>query len=314
MFIILLATLPLYVVGEHCAGSSICPALAANVEALLDARKELGCCTHDACIPDAGSGSAVCSQEVASAVQPCMQKDYAGNRAACMREAVGENAPAVCVNKWLRCEGLRSLTKFLQLAEAVSGCPMREGMVSISAAIAVIFAAPIAIGAATTAAVANAVVAASPFITAANFPPLVPNFISAQTSTQLQLAASLSAPTGIVLVGGNGPSQGNVFAKDPQGRWGAVCGNYWTITNAHVVCQQLGYSQALKFYGVAPPLGNAVDGPGSRYGVLPYGFTYAYERVACVGTESRLMDCPILSTAAVPTRCDAGTVAGIECV
>merc|ERR1712142_958727 len=72
--------------------------------------------------PDAGSGSAICSQEVASAVQPCMQKDYAGNRAACMREAVGENAPAVCVNKWLRCEGLRSLTKFLQLAEAVSGC------------------------------------------------------------------------------------------------------------------------------------------------------------------------------------------------
>merc|ERR1712055_625064 len=46
------------------------------------------------------------------------------------------------MGKWLRCEGLRSLTKFLQLAEAVSGCPMREGMVSISAAIAVIFAAP----------------------------------------------------------------------------------------------------------------------------------------------------------------------------
>merc|ERR1719489_552066 len=194
-------------------------------------------------MPEAGSGSVACSQDVASALQPCMQKDYAGDRAACMREAVGVNAPAVCASVPLRCEGLRSLTKVLQLTEAVSGCPMREGMVSIGAAIAVIFAGPIVIGAATTAAVVNAVVAASPFLTAANFPPLMPNFISAQTSTQLQLAASLSAPTGIVLVGGNGPSQGNVFAKDPQGRWGAVCGNSFTLVNAHVVCQQLGYSQ-----------------------------------------------------------------------
>merc|ERR1719234_2539005 len=139
---------------------------------------------------EAGSGSVACSQDLAAALQPCMQKDYDGDRAACMREAVGENA-AVCANKPLRCEGLRSLTKVLQLTEAVSGCPMREGMVSIGAAIAVIFAGPIVIGAATTAAVANAVVAASPFLTAANFPPLIPNFISAQTSTQLQLAASL---------------------------------------------------------------------------------------------------------------------------
>merc|ERR1719234_1180239 len=115
-------------------------------------------------MPEAGSGSVACSQDVASALQPCMQKDYAGDRAACMQEAVGANAPAVCADVPLRCEGLRSLTKVLQLTEAVSGCPMREGMVSI--------------GAATTAAVANAVVAASPFLTAANFPPLIPNFIS----------------------------------------------------------------------------------------------------------------------------------------
>jgi len=310
MFILLLASLPLYVAGDHCAGASICPALGANIEAILGARIELGCCTHDSCMPEAGSGSVACSQDVASALQPCMQKDYAGDRAACMREAVGVNAPAVCASVPLRCEGLRSLTKVLQLTEAVSGCPMREGMVSIGAAIAVIFAGPIVIGAATTAAVANAVVAASPFLTAANFPPLIPNFISAQTSTQLQLAASLSAPTGIVLVGGNGPSQGNVFAKDPQGRWGAVCGNAFTLVNAHVVCQQLGYSQALKVYGVGP----AVDGPGSRYGVLPFGFTYSYERVACAGTESRLMDCPITPVAAPPVVCDASTVAGIECV
>ena len=52
MFIILLATLPLYVVGDHCAGSSICPALVANVEALLVSCLPCSCCCsyHDSIV------------------------------------------------------------------------------------------------------------------------------------------------------------------------------------------------------------------------------------------------------------------------
>jgi len=287
-----LVVLPAFAVGDHCSGSLVCPAIAANVEAILDVRKMLGCCSHEACMPVVGS--AQCSQKLTTRLQPCMQKDYGGNRAACMNEAVGHAASAVCDHLWERCEGLRSLTKYLQLGQAVSGCPMREGMFGISQVFAIIFAAPLALP--------------------AGFPPLIPNFISAETSTDLQLQASSTAFTGIVLVGGKNDLQGNVFTQDPKGRWGAVCGNNWTNENAQVVCRQLGRSQAVKFYGspsfaINPP----VDGPGSRFGDLPFGFVYVLERVSCAGTESRLIDCPILPAAAVLSTCDATTVAGVEC-
>jgi len=291
-----LIILPALAAGDQCSGSLVCPAIAANVEALLDVRKMLGCCAHEACMPVVGS--AQCSQKLTTRLQPCMQKDYGGNRAACMNEAVGHPASAVCDHLWERCEGLRSLTKYLQLGQAVSGCPMREGMFGISQVIAIIFAAPLAL----------------PATVAAVFPPLIPSFISAETSTDLQLQASATVGTGVVLVGGNNLWQGNVFTQDPQGRWGAVCGNNWTNENAQVVCRQLGRSQAVKFYGspsfaINPP----VDGPGSRFGDLPFGFVYVLERVSCAGTESRLIDCPILPAAAVLSTCGATTVAGVEC-
>jgi len=294
----ILVILPALAVGDHCSGSLVCPAIAANVEAILDVRKMLGCCAHEACMPVVGS--AQCSQKLTTRLQPCMQKDYGGNRAACMNEAVGHAVSAVCDHLWERCEGLRSLTKYLQLGQAVSGCPMREGMVGMEV-FAIIFAAPLAL--------------TLTILTAANVPPIIPNFISAETSTDLQLHLSATASThGLVLVGGKNDLQGNVFTQDPQGRWGAVCGNNWTNENAQVVCRQLGRSQAVKFYGspsfaINPP----VDGPGSRFGDLPFGFVYVLERVSCAGTESRLIDCPILPAAAVLSTCDATTVAGVEC-
>ena len=242
-------------------------------------------------------------------------------------QVVGHDAPAICDHVWERCEGLRSLTKYLQLALAVTvseqymltlaltlfvqGCPTREGMVDVPTFLTAIFAAPLLLTSFVFAPLPTTAVVGT---LAAAFPPLIPNFISDETSTNLQLAASPTAATGIVLVGGNSPSQGNVYAQDPRGRWGAVCGSFWTITNAQVVCRQLGQNQAIKFYGVAPVAGPPVDGPGSRYGPLPFGTAYVLERVACAGTESRLVDCPILSVAAVPTVCDANTVAGVECV
>ena len=200
----------------------------------------------------------------------------------------------------------------LALTLFVQGCPTREGMVDVPTFLAAIFAAPLLLTSFVFAQLPTTAVVGT--LAAAAFPPLIPNFVSDETSTNLQLAASPTAATGIVLVGGNSPSQGNVYAQDPQGRWGAVCGNFWTITNAQVVCRQLGQNQAIKFYGVAPVAGPPVDGPGSRYGPLPFGTEYVLERVACAGTESRLVDCPILSVAAVPTVCDVNTVAGVECV
>merc|ERR1719187_2839693 len=85
-------------------------------------------------------GSAQCSQKLTTSLQPCMQKDFGGNRAACMNEAVGHSASAVCDHLWERCEGLRSLTMYLHLGQAVSGCPMREGMFGVSQVLAIILA------------------------------------------------------------------------------------------------------------------------------------------------------------------------------
>ena len=70
-------------------------------------------------------------------LQHCTEKDYDGDRAACISEVnlikfvlvvmlvqfyqmVKEEAPAVCGNMWQRCEALRTLNKHLQLAQAVS--------------------------------------------------------------------------------------------------------------------------------------------------------------------------------------------------
>ena len=65
-----------------------------------------------------------------------------------------------------------------------------------------------------------------------------------------------------------------------NGTWGTVCDDDWDITDANVVCQQLGYERAMF------ALRFAVFGEGS-------GPIY-YDDVACNGTETHLADCPHL--------------------
>merc|ERR1712126_15213 len=145
--VVLLASLLFLVSSQptgdgHCIETSVCPSLDANVKAILDARSSLGCCSHDACVPFP-DGSTKCSVKLATSLEPCMLKDYAGDRAGCVTEVVGVNAPDVCGNMWLRCDAMESLTKYLELAQAVSGCPTREGAVSFSAVFESILAAPL---------------------------------------------------------------------------------------------------------------------------------------------------------------------------
>jgi len=128
MINLILLSLPFLVVGDHlCERSSVCSVLEENVEALLETSRELGCCSHDACV-SAGE-SAMCSQQLAMKLQPCMQEAHEGNRTSCVREAVGMDASDVCQNVGERCEGLSSLIKHIQLATTISGCSVREGMV-----------------------------------------------------------------------------------------------------------------------------------------------------------------------------------------
>lgn len=62
------------------------------------------------------------------------------------------------------------------------------------------------------------------------------------------------------------------------GRWGTVCGDTWTLSNAHVVCHQLGFD------GARTPLCCGLFGKGSGRVWL--------SGLHCVGSESSLALCP----------------------
>lgn len=63
-----------------------------------------------------------------------------------------------------------------------------------------------------------------------------------------------------------------------NGSWGTVCDDQWDITDATVLCQQLGYQRALGAYG------NSYYGAGTGNVLM--------DNVRCTGSEHRLQDCP----------------------
>ena len=78
-------------------------------------------------------------------------------------------------------------------------------------------------------------------------------------------------------MGGSSSTEGRVEVFH-NGEWGTVCDDSWDISDANVVCRMLGHSRASS----APT--NAHFGAGS-------GKTWL-DDVACLGSESRLWDCP----------------------
>ena len=78
------------------------------------------------------------------------------------------------------------------------------------------------------------------------------------------------------MVGSYRNNQGRVEVYH-SGEWGTVCDDGWGITDAHVVCRQLGYSRATRARG------SAYFGQGNG--------PIHYDDVACRGSETHLADC-----------------------
>ncbi|XP_032060946.1 antigen WC1.1-like [Aythya fuligula] len=98
------------------------------------------------------------------------------------------------------------------------------------------------------------------------------------------------------LADGGSRCAGRVEVKH-QGQWGTVCHFSWDMTDAAVVCRQLGCGVALK----APQY--AHFGPGSGRIWMSY--------VGCRGTESALSDCTHAGWG--PTNCIHSWDAGVTC-
>ena len=81
--------------------------------------------------------------------------------------------------------------------------------------------------------------------------------------------------TYIRLVGGRGPYEGRVEVY--YGHWGTVCHDYFDINDAHVVCKELGYPEAVRYYR------SSYFGQGSGPIWL--------DDLACMGTETSLHYC-----------------------
>ena len=78
------------------------------------------------------------------------------------------------------------------------------------------------------------------------------------------------------LVGGSDNATGRVEVYY-NNRWGTVCDDYWSISDARVVCRQLGFRDALNAYR------NAHYGRGTG--------PIFFDNVNCFGNESSLFSC-----------------------
>lgn len=84
-----------------------------------------------------------------------------------------------------------------------------------------------------------------------------------------------------------------------SGLWGTVCDDSWDIYDAHVVCRQLGFTQASTYRN------NAYYGQGSGHIWLT--------SVACNALDDRLENCSHSGWDDGSTNCSHSEDAGVAC-
>ncbi|XP_033125517.1 deleted in malignant brain tumors 1 protein-like [Anneissia japonica] len=89
--------------------------------------------------------------------------------------------------------------------------------------------------------------------------------------------ASVICTSKVRLVGGSNSNEGRVEVY-VEGEWGTICDDLWDITDARVICRQVGFPDAID----APPSAHFGEGCGD----------IMYDDVACTGNESDITHCP----------------------
>ena len=117
------------------------------------------------------------------------------------------------------------------------------------------------------------------------------------------------------LTNGGTHNEGRVEVR-LSGRWGTVCDDGWSSSDAQVVCRQLGY----QISGIVPHLFNLSQlstpktGARALYSYYPPGYSLPIimDAVSCYGTEQGLSSCAYQNVKNIRS-CNHGEDAGVRC-
>ncbi|XP_071798574.1 uncharacterized protein [Asterias amurensis] len=123
------------------------------------------------------------------------------------------------------------------------------------------------------------------------------SFLCRENNPCTSTAGVICKPNDVRLVDGPARGSGRVEII-VDGTWGAICDNEWDLTDAGVVCRQLGYS------GATHAEVGAFFGQGSGPNLM--------DGVICDGSEAKITDCP--SHCWDKPKCNNTETAGVICV
>ena len=98
-----------------------------------------------------------------------------------------------------------------------------------------------------------------------------------------------------------------------NGVWGSVCADGWDKTDAHIICQQLGFPELGTLYWrefyvsvIIEPMAYQMSKFGGSIGPI------VYSNVRCGGWENSLTEC--IKTNYIDLNCTRERIAGVQCL